>query len=107
MFDEDVPLRDPNMLNLVASVSTKVLPSSFLLSRLECSDTQVYEPCIRARLGSAAHFCEEVVSQLLHHSLQHARRLRLTPYCLPSGLWIIHFRVFQETPSQSAVARPD
>jgi len=34
---------------------------SFLLSSLELSDTKVYEPCIRARLGTAAHFCEVVV----------------------------------------------
>ena len=33
---------------------------SLLLSSLELSDTQVYEPEIRARLGTAAHFCEPV-----------------------------------------------
>jgi len=31
--------------------------SSFLLSSLELSDTKVYEPATRARLGTAAHFC--------------------------------------------------
>jgi len=31
--------------------------SSLLLSRLELSDTKVYEPHIRARLGTASHFC--------------------------------------------------
>ena len=35
--------------------------SSLLLSSLESSDTKVYEPEIRARLGTAAHFCEVVV----------------------------------------------
>jgi len=33
----------------------QVTPSSSLLSSLEFSDTQVYEPEIRARLGTAAH----------------------------------------------------
>ena len=36
------------------------LPSA-LLSSLELRDTNVYEPSIRARLGTAAHFCEVVV----------------------------------------------
>ena len=35
--------------------------SSLLLSSLELSDTQVYEPQLRARLGAASHFCEVVV----------------------------------------------
>ena len=35
--------------------------SPSLLSSLELSDTKVYEPYIRARLGTAAHFCEVVV----------------------------------------------
>ena len=34
--------------------------SSLLLSSLELSDTQVYEPSIRALLGTASHFCEVV-----------------------------------------------
>ena len=33
-------------------------------SSLELSDTKVYEPYIRARLGTAAHFCEVVVLKL-------------------------------------------
>ena len=41
-------------------------PSS-ILSSLEMSDTQVYEPKIRALLGTASHICE------LHHSHHHAR----------------------------------
>ena len=35
--------------------------SSFLLSSLELSDTNVYEPSIRALLGTATHFCAVVV----------------------------------------------
>jgi len=34
--------------------------SSLLLSSLELIDTNVYESQIRARLGTAAHFCEVV-----------------------------------------------
>ena len=34
--------------------------SSLLLASLESSDTKVHEPEIRARLGTAAPFCEEV-----------------------------------------------
>ena len=37
---------------------------SLLLSRLELSDTQVYEPEIRALPGTASHFCEVVVLNL-------------------------------------------
>ena len=40
------------------------LSSSLLLSNLELSDTKVYEPYIRARLGTAAHFCKVVVLKL-------------------------------------------
>ena len=38
--------------------------SNLLLSSLELSDAQVYEPQIRARLGTASHFCEVVVLKL-------------------------------------------
>ena len=37
--------------------------SSLSLSSLELSDTQVYEPHIRALLGTDLHFCEVVVLQ--------------------------------------------
>ena len=37
---------------------------SLSLSSLELSDTKVYAPYIRARLGTAAHFCEVVVVTL-------------------------------------------
>ena len=39
---------------------TSLLLSSSLLSRLELSGTQVYEPSIRALLGTSSHFCEVV-----------------------------------------------
>ena len=35
-----------------------------LLSSLELSDTEVYEPQIRALLGAASDFCEVAVSKL-------------------------------------------
>ena len=35
--------------------------SSLSLSSLEMSDAKVYEPSIRALLGTASHFCEVVV----------------------------------------------
>ena len=41
-----------------------VFSSSLLLSSLELSDTKVYEPYTRTRLGTASHFCEVVVLKL-------------------------------------------
>jgi len=40
------------------------MPSSLLLTTLKLSDTNVYEPQIRARLGTTARFCEVVVLKL-------------------------------------------
>ena len=40
------------------------MSSSSLLSNLELSDTKVYAPQIRARLGTAAHLCEVCVLTL-------------------------------------------
>ena len=40
-------------------------PFPLLLSSLELSDAQVYEPYIQALLGTALHFCDLVVFQLL------------------------------------------
>ena len=37
---------------------------SLLLSSRKLCDTKVYEPCVRARLGTASHFCEVVVLRL-------------------------------------------
>ena len=42
----------------------KYLLFSVLLSSLELSDAKVYEPQIRALLGTASHFCEAVVLKL-------------------------------------------
>jgi hypothetical protein len=53
----------------VASLSTlRVLPdhsisSSLLLPSLVLSDRRVYQPDIRARLGTTAHFCNVVVTR--------------------------------------------
>ena len=44
--------------------STPSSSSALLLSSLELSDTQVYEPEMRALLGTASHFCEVVVLKL-------------------------------------------
>jgi len=43
----------------------KPFSSSVLLSSPELSDTKVYEPYIRALLGTASHFCEVVVLELI------------------------------------------
>ena len=40
------------------------LSLSLLLSSLKLSDTEVYEPPLRALLGTASHFCEVVVLKL-------------------------------------------
>jgi len=40
------------------------LPDGLLLSSPELSDAKVYEPSIRACLGTTAHFCEVVVPRL-------------------------------------------
>jgi len=47
--------------------------SSLLLSSLEMSDTKVYEPQIRARLGTAAHFCKVFVLKLFPLQGRHPR----------------------------------
>ena len=39
---------------------TTLVSSSLLLPSLELSDTKVYEPYIRALLGTASQFCEVV-----------------------------------------------
>ena len=41
-----------------------ILRSFFKLSSLELSDTTVYEPSMRALLGTAAHFCKVGVLKL-------------------------------------------
>jgi len=51
----------------------RVSSSSVLLASLELSDTQVYEPQIRALFGTAAHLCTLVVLKLrcVAHIRQH------------------------------------
>ena len=51
--------------------------SSLLLSSLELSDKQVYEPWIRALLGTASHFCEVVVLKLRTVPIGTALRSRI------------------------------
>ena len=58
--------------------------SSLLLSSLELSDTNVYEPYIRARLGTAAHFCEGVVLNLRTVPIGTALSLRILRGCVRS-----------------------
>jgi len=55
-----------NMHKLTAMARGVWQARSFFLSlpRLELSDTQVYEPCTRGRLGIAAQFCNAVVLKL-------------------------------------------
>jgi len=43
-------------LTAVSLAAENKVPSSLLLSSLELSDTKVYEPQIRALLGTASHF---------------------------------------------------
>ena len=43
------------------AIGAAAISSSLLLPSLELSVTIVYGPYIRARLGTAAHFCEVVV----------------------------------------------
>ena len=47
-----------------AGMLNSTLSSSSLLSSLELRDTPVYEPSIRALLGTASHCCEVVVLKL-------------------------------------------
>ena len=55
---------------------------------LELSDTKVYEPYIRARLGTAAHFCEVVVLTLRIQLAQRGtvRLSTLRPALPPTGI---------------------
>ena len=77
-----------------------VTSSPLELSSLELSDTQIYEPYVRALLGTASYFCEIVVLELIvwtMTSLAVSRRWRAmalaTPYSFspilfsPPGVW--------------------
>ena len=57
-----------------------ILSASLLLSSLELSDTNVYEPYTRALLGTAAHFCQVVVLKLRTVPIGTAPSLRILPY---------------------------
>jgi len=83
--------------------------SSLLLSSLELSDTKVYEPEIRARLGTAARFCEVTVLGLRTLPRLGAQ-LRPLPVRAPSRTSLPHFALeTQESPlhpeSQSTLGR--
>jgi len=58
-----------------SSNSSSSLYSS-LLSSLELSDTKVYEPYIRARLETAAHFCKLVSTNQAETALRESERAR-------------------------------
>jgi len=67
--------------------------------RLKLSDTRVYEPQTRARLGTTAHFCEVVVLKL---SAVPARRRRVwwrrcpaSSSLLPSSLELSDTKVYE------------
>jgi len=90
-------------LAVVLLETGKISSSSLLLSSLELSDTKVYEPCIRALLGTASHFCQVAVLKLrtvpLTGQIVHASRgflelgscsLNPTPYILHPTTQSIH-----------------
>ena len=81
-------LLDGREAQALRTVAAQVSSSLSLLS-LELSDTQVYEPWIRALLGTASHFCEVVVTHTrarvghtqasvghTHASVRHTQSLR-------------------------------
>ena len=51
----------PEAQSLTLADGCPSFSSSLLLASLELSDTKVYEPSIGALLGTASHFCEDVV----------------------------------------------
>ena len=64
--------------------------SVLLLSSLELRDSELYEPSIRARLGTAAHFFKIIALKLractggtLQGYLAHKKRTPLGPYRRP------------------------
>jgi len=66
--------------------------SSLLPSSLELSDTKVYEPQIRARLGTAAHLCGTFALRL-----EAGGRSACLPPCSPApgfGVWGSRLRVW-------------
>ena len=90
--------------------------SSLLLSSLELSDSKVYEPYIRARLGTATHFCEVVVRKL--RTVPIGTALSLVPhsgnidadYSQVDVLGVRYKSVnfgAKKTPSESELVRPN
>ena len=72
---------------LRSGLALPLLFSSLLLSNLELSDTKVYAPEIRPRLGTAAHFCEVVVLKLPHLFEMMSSHV----LSLPRSSWLIVF----------------
>ena len=64
LFMSEVPLKPTLWGWLRPQIRTKSSSSSLLLSILMLCDTNVYEPYIQARLGTASRFCEVVVLTL-------------------------------------------
>ena len=81
------PLKRFRLFPICSEADQGSSSSSLLLSRLELSDTQVYQPQIRARLGTAAHFCEVVGLKLRGVRTEdldragHAERLEVLALC--------------------------
>jgi len=61
LFDAELQLMSSSSEDLRDLFSLQVLSPSLLLSSLKLNDEHVYEPCIRALLEIASHFCERVV----------------------------------------------
>ena len=79
-----------------------VLLSSVLLSSLELSDTQVYEPSIRALLGIASHFCEVIDLVMLERQ---ARKRRVMQQNDPAAITV---RVSKQIkPTSRCKSHPD
>ena len=67
--------------------------SSLLLSSLELSDTPIFEPSVRALLGTASHFCEVVGKTLLQAMVWVVRGVQRSPKRAP----------FQRSPKRARV----
>jgi hypothetical protein len=57
--------RDPPDLEELSSMHSVILLFFFITLGLELSDANVYEPSIRALLGTASQYCEAVQSVIL------------------------------------------
>jgi len=75
-------------------------------SSLKLSDTRVYEPQIRARLGTTTHFCEAVVLKLRAVAQVYQNQLMATPFLLEgvTALLRSHALASQHSPEASAHA---